>query len=323
MAGHGPRRFDAFRIQAETTWGTAPTGTWTTIAPDEYTVEPENEMTLQEKFDGQIDPVYLDFGAQNLTGSMTIQAWPDIISLLLDIAGLPRDSNAEVKSYTVQARSKTRTAKEWIQHTGLRCDRCRIEARGNEPVRFTFDFIGKKETTVASFTPGALPSQLPFRMGHIGTAGFKIVTASEDPSSTGTGEPNINSISLEIANNLVGSDGRESDGTLRFLDSGAREGSGSFVVSVRTDMALHYRDAVRSALTNIGIDIQFDYPGTGSPADTFGLEYGKCGFQSARRTGGPSDPETWEISFLAGRPASQAAILSRIDGVNRNEPATP
>jgi hypothetical protein len=291
------RQLEYYRMGEEAVaWGTA-AAAFVGIAPDEYSVELENEPLEQEKFTGEIDTVYVDVVAQLLAGAYVSQVWPDNIARLLDIAGLPRTASYDLKSYTVQCFDKAKN--EYLQHTGLKADSVTIAASGSDPkVKFSFDMIGCTETTVASFVKPSLPAQAAFEFSD---ATFTVNTVSES---------NITEFSIAISNNLSPSEPKDTNRNIKWIDAGRRQIEVTFTVRTDATMAAHYRSLVRSRDRDLAFVVVFNYPGTGSPVDTLTLTMSKLVLKSVVRTGSVGDIQTLVCTAVARKPAATDAIVA-------------
>jgi hypothetical protein len=290
------RQLEYFRIGQETTWATA-ASSFTGIAPDEWSVGIENQISEQDKHTGEIDSVYTDIVAQDLKGSYVSQMWPDNISLLLGLAGLPRQSNGTQLSYTLQCYDKAKN--EYFQQTGLKGDSVEITASGSDPkVKWNYDLIGCAETVLGStFTKPTLPSGPAFEF-HDGA--FTI---------QGAAEANVTEFSISIKNNLIPSDPRDSSRLIKWIDEGRRNIEVTWTVRTDSTLAAHYMNLARSRERAATFVVAFNYPGTGSPVDTLTLTLGALVIKSVVRTGSVGDVQTLAISATARKPAATDAIV--------------
>ncbi len=295
------RQLEFFQIEEEDTYGTDPDGTGGGgfgqfgLAPDEYSIEIENEVLELDKHTGEIDSVYVDIVKQMIQGSMSMQVWPDNAGLLLTVAGLPRANNV-VKSWSIQHYDQPKG--EYLVHTGLKCDKLEIMASGSDPkLKFNFDMIGKKEETTSSFAKPTLPSSASFEFSD---AIFTIA---------GSTETNVTEFSITVSNNLAPSEPAGTDRTLKWLDEGRRNIEVSFTIHTDSTMANHYRQLVRNRTRTTSFVVAFDYPGTGSPYDTLTITLTDLVLQTAVRTGGVGDIQTIACTAIARKPAASDAIV--------------
>ena len=291
------RQLEYYRVVAEDTWGTDPGSGYTGIAFDDYGVELENEVLQQDKYTGDIDVVYADIVSQMLQGSITSQVWPDNAGLLLEMAGIQRLANEDVKSWTIHGYDRAKN--EYISHSGLKCNSVDIAASGEDPkLKFTMEMIGKTETSISSFVKPTLPQSAAFEF-HDGT--FTMGGVTEDVCTA---------FSIKVNNNLSPSTPKDASRNIKWIDPGRRNIEVTFTVRTQETMAQHYRQLIRNRNAGLSLVVAFNYPGTGSPYDTLTFTLPALVLQSVVRTGGVGDIQTLVCTAIAKRTGASAAIVA-------------
>lgn len=289
------RQLEYFQIEEESDWGTDPDSSQTGLAPDEYSIELENDVLQQDKHTGEIDDVYVDIVGQMVRGSMSMQVWPDNTDLLLAIGGLPRNADYTIKSYSIQHYDRPKG--EYLVHTGLKCDNLEITASGSDPkLKFNYDMIGKAEAGAGSFNKPTLPTSASFEFSD---GIFTIGGGTED---------NVEEFSISIANNLSPSEPKNTSRNIKWLDEGRRQIEVNFTIHTDASMVNHYRQIVRNRTRSLAFIATFNYPGTGSPYDTLTITLTDLVLRSAVRTGGVGDIQTIACTAVAKKPAANDAI---------------
>lgn len=291
------RQLEFYQIgEEDVAYGTAAT-VFTGQPVDEFSVGMENEAAQQDKHTGEIDDVFVDVVAQTLLGTMVTQIWPDNTAVMLALAGLPRESDFDLKSFTMEFFDIAQA--EYITQTGLKADSVEISASGDDPkLKFSYDLIGQKEVTRASFSKPSLPSTPSFEF-HDGA--FTI---------GGTLETNIEEFTISISNNLRPSPPKDASRNIKWLDAGRRQIEMSWVMRTDSTLASNYINLVRTRDRSLSFVAAFDYPGTGSPIDTLSLTLSTLVLQTAVRTGSVGDIQTLACTAIARKPAATDAIVA-------------
>lgn len=298
-----PRILRFFRVAEETAgYGVDATlGTYTGVAPTEWTVAYSSQLQRIETATGRIAPVHIDHDIMQLRGSGTFPVHPETAQLLMkDIPGLPRNADNSIKSWTFE--SYNPGVQKYVAQRGLKCDTFRISAdQPNGELQVSFDFIGQVEDTISAFTiPTDLPIKSAFRFGdsYVSVGGTKqsLITFG------GTAEFHIRSLSIEVRNNLDDSARHDWKGRRLWLDEGPRDTSVTFVLRGHTGWAQDWITLLQQRNEGIQLVFKFDYKGedaTGSPVDQITITIPNFIVSDVTPQGGMRDIENWQISGQA------------------------
>lgn len=297
------RKLEFGSIATESVWGTASGGTYSAIPWDSYEVQQTNELQVRDKYTGQIDTINVDQGGQILRGSASCEVHPDTATLLLKtIPGLAR-STIETKPNWIPSftyRFFDAAANKYFRHTGLMVDTMRISCGpglGSE-LMVSYDFVGKLEEEISSFTAPSMPDQASFQLKHL-AGGFTIAAVAE---------PNLESSEITMNNNLRPGERPDANGRIAWLDAGVRDVAARAGLRTHTDFAQDYLGLLRGQNTGNEWKWVYNYPGTGSPADQITITIPLLVLGEASRGGAVRDMQSMSLSGTGKKPASTDAI---------------
>lgn len=297
------RQLEFGAILSEATWGTRASGTYLAIPWDSYEVHQTNELQVRNKYTGAVDTINVDQGGQILRGSAQCEVHPDTATLLLKtIPGLAR-STVEGKPNWIPSftyRFFDAAFNKYYEHLGLMADSMRISCGpglGAE-LMVSYDFVGKYEGEISSFSAPSMPDQASFQWKH----------AAGGVTIGGVVEPNIESWEITIANNLRPAERPDANGRIAWLDAGVRDCSFRGTLRTHTDFAQDYHGIVRGQNTGMPVVIVFNYPGTGSPADQITITIPLLVIAEPVRGSGVRDMQSLAISGTAKKSAGSDVL---------------
>ena len=304
-----PQQLNYYRLQEETTFATAPAGTWIGFSPDEFSLEVENELDDGNKLTGTLDRPFRDIVRQNLNGSLTTQIWPDNAAEILNrMIGIGTDAagtggrKADAGSNLVLGRSYTidhyhNARNEYLRHLGVMCNQATLSCTSTDPkLKAALDLLGQSETTTPTFTRPTMPAQASFELSDM--------TLTIDSVS----EPNITGFEIQINNNLDLGGFRNTSRQVRWIDSGVRDITLRFDVRINSDNAIDYRNIMRGRDTNTRFSATFNYPGTGSPIDSVVITIPDAIMRRVAKPTGSRDLSAYTIECEVKRPAAAEAM---------------
>ena len=295
-----PRQLEQLKIVRESTFGTAdPLLSYLHIPPDGYSVAVQNTPVITQKHSGYVDPTLHEISEHNLRGSLVVEVFPELASLIFEMGGLPRASNG-LYSYT--AIFYDAASAETITHTGLTCESLTLSATSESPnLIANLSLIGKRETAAGSIGAATLPSGDPWL--------FSDGTFNVDSLEEGA----IEGFGLKINNVLAMPNFRDENLTIRTIDSGMRFSSIEWnMVTDVAERAVNYKSLLRSADNDMTFQAVFNYPGTGSPYDTLTIDIGRMALETAVPTGAIRELQTMACSAIIVKPTPYASDIDAI-----------
>ena len=276
-----PGQLDKLDLVLESTYGTNPDTGYTDYPYDDFSILPENDATVLEKATGSRFSLYVDTMKQDVRGNLTVQVWPDNVTLAHRLIGLDLDSG-QIRSYSMRWYNAADGNTYVI--TGAKCDTGRITiSEGDPKLKMSMDFIAKS-FAIYSGTDGngngfdriglqTLPSGASFELSDMSLWWAPTTITSADTTAAEE-ETQIEELTIELRHNLRPGGKRDNtsgfEKTIRRLDYGVEDAevSGSIVMHLDSEQrAVDYMNYVISRNTGLAIGVKFDYPGTGSPAD--------------------------------------------------------
>lgn len=298
MAGQ-PRQVEQLKLVRESTFGTAdPLLSYTHIPFDSYSVALQAVPTITQRHSGFTDAIFHDMSEHNLRGSLVVEVFPELSSLLFELAGLPRVNNG---LYSYSAIFFDSASSETVLHSGLTCESVTFSASNDQHLLTTFSLVGKRETVAGSIGTPTYPSGNPWA--------FSDGTFNVDSVEEGT----IESFSLKINNVLAIPNFRDENLTIRTIDHGMRFSSLEWtMVTDATSRAVNYKNLLRAADNDMTLGVTFDYPGVGSPYDSLTIDIGRMVLETATPTGAIRELQTMACSATIVKPTPYASDIDAI-----------
>ena len=164
------------------------------------------------------------------------------------------------------------------------------------------DWIGKHEEAEVSFPTPTLPDQRSFQMKDL-----------QSFTVNGVAEPNIEQFEIAIAQNLRPAERPEfGTGRISWLDAGVGDLTGRFTLRSHTDFAQDYDLLIQAQNTGVALVWVFNYPGTGSPADSITITVPRAVLGTSTRTGSVRDMQLRVTEFTGKCTATTEALTIAI-----------
>lgn len=301
------RKLEFGSIGLESTWASqAGIGTFQGMAADSWDVNQSNNVMNRDKYTGTVYTPNIDQAGQILRGSSQYEVHPDTATLLCKtIPGIARSTVESKPNWVPSFTYKFYDAalNKYRRQVGLMCDSWKLSCGGLDgELMVNIDWIGKNEEGESLFARPTLPDQRSFQMKDL--TSFTV---------GGFAEPNIEQFDIDVKMNLRPAERPEAGtGRISWLDAGVGDVTGSFTLRSHTDFAQDYDGLVQGQNTGLALVWTFNYPGSGSPADSIVVTVPLAVIGQAPRTGAVRDMQTRVISFSGKCTATVEAITVAI-----------
>lgn len=298
-----PRKLEFGSLGLEATWASqAGIGAFQGMAADAWDVSPSNNVMVRDKYTGTVFPVNVDQAGQVLGGSSQYEVHPDNATLLCKtIPGFPRSTVEGKPNWLPSFTYKFYDAAQnrYRRQVGLMCDSWKLSCGGLDgELMVNIDWIGKNEEAESLFARPTLPDQRSFQMKDL----ISLTVG-------GVAEPNVEQFEINVAMNLRRAERPEAGtGRISWLDAGVGDVTGSFTLRSHTDFAQDYDGLIQGQNTGLPLVWTFNYPGSGSPADSIVITVALAVLGTSTRTGGVRDAQTRVTNFTGKGTATAEAI---------------
>lgn len=301
-----PRKLEFGSLGQEATWASqAGIGAFQGLAADSYEVNPSNNVVVRDKYTGTVYSINVDQAGQILRGSAQYEVHPDNATLLCKtVPGIARVTVESKPNWLPSFTYKffDAAANKYRRHVGLMCDNWRLSCGGLDgELMVAIDWIGKNEEAEALFARPTLPDQRSFQMKDL--TSFTV---------GGVAEPNIEQLEIAVAMNLRPAERPDTSGRIQWLDAGVGDVTGSFTLRSHTDFAQDYDGLIAGQNTGLPLVWTFNYPGSGSPADSIIVTVPLAVLATSPRTGAVRDLQTRVNNFTGKATATAEAITVAI-----------